>query len=131
MINNFPFSYSISKLEKGDGIKIKLYESKTLINVYYIYEALTQELTGNFKFLSLHKNLDEIIITLKKAFDEKRVNFTEENNKYFIEFQFKAMGKSDKNKIEFKKFEQKNPIDELNKKISSIHNDYKNLYKEI
>ena len=75
MINNFPFSYSISKLEKGDGIKIKLYESKPSINVYYMYEALIQELTCNIKFFSLYKNLDEIITCFKKAFDEKKGKF--------------------------------------------------------
>lgn len=41
------------------------------------------------------------------------------------------MGKSKKNKIELKKYQQKNPIDELNEKITMIQNDYKNLYKEI
>ena len=75
MINNFPFSYSISKLEKGDGIKVKLYESKPSINVYFMYEALIQELTSNIKFFSLYKNLDEIITCFKKAFDEKKGKF--------------------------------------------------------
>ena len=131
MINDTPFSYSISKLAKEDGIKIKLYESKPKTNIYYEYEALTQELTSNIKFLVLCEDLDEMIIALKSAFDEKRAKFIEENHKYYIEFQFEAMGKAKKNKIEFKKFEQKNPIDELKEKIALIQNDYKNLYTEI
>ena len=130
-INNSPFLYSISKLEKGDGIKIKLFESKPKTNIYYEYEALTQELTNSIKFLVLCEDLDEMIIALKSAFDEERAKFVEESNKYFIEFQFEAMGKSKKNKIEFKKYQPKNPIDELNEKITMIQNDYKNLYKEI
>ena len=131
MINDTPFSYSISKLAKEDGIKIKLYESKPKTNIYYEYEALTKELTSNIKFLVLCEDLDEMIIALKSAFDEKRAKFIEENHKYYIEFQFEAMGKAKKNKIEFKKFEQKNPIDELKEKIDLIQNDYKNLYTEI
>lgn len=130
-INNSPFLYSISKLEKGDGIKIKLFESKPKTNIYYEYEALTQELTNSIKFLVLCEDLDEMIIALKSAFDEERAKFVEESNKYFIEFKFEAMGKSKKNKIELIKYQPKNPIDELNEKITMIQNDYKNLYKEI
>ena len=158
-INNSPFLYSISKLEKGDGIKIKLFESKPKTNIYYEDEALTQELTNSIKFLVLCEDLDEMIIALKSAFDEERAKFVEESNKYFIEFKFEAMGKSKKNKIELKKYQPKNPIDELlnftrnkppsmenifffivwsffsqnkeNEKITMIQNDYKNLYKEI
>ena len=74
MINDTPFSYSISKLAKEDGIKIKLYESKPKTNIYYEYEALTKELTSNIKFLVLCEDLDEMIIALKSAFDEKGQN---------------------------------------------------------
>ena len=44
-INNSYFSYSISKSEKEEGIKIKLYESQPKTNIYYEYEATTSQLT--------------------------------------------------------------------------------------
>ena len=73
----------------------------------------------------------KLLLVSKKHLMKKRANFKEEDNKYYIEFQFEAKRKSNKTKIEFKKFEHKNPIDELNDKINSLQNDYKNLYKEI
>ena len=130
-INNSDFSYSISKSEKEEGIKIKLYESQPKTNIYYEYEATTSQLTNSIKTLLICEDLDEMITTLKSAFDEKRAKFLEEKDKSFIEFNFEAMGKSKTYKIEFKKYEPKDPITEINDKITAIQNDCKNLYNEI
>ena len=130
-INGIEYFYSISKLEKTEGIKIKLFESKPKTNIYYEYEASILELTNDIKFLLLCENLDEMISSLKKAFNEGKAKYLEENQKYYIEFHFEAMGKSKTNKIEFKKFVQKDPIAELKEKIELMQSDYKNLAKEI
>ena len=130
-INNSYFSYSISKSEKEKGIKIKLYESQPKTNIYYEYEATISQLTNSIKTLLICEDLDEMITTLKAAFDEKRAKFLEEKDKSFIEFNFKAIGKSKTYKIEFKKYEPKDTLTEINDKITAIHNDCKNLYNEI
>ena len=130
-INGIEYFYSISKLKKGEGLKIKLFESKPKTNIYYEYEAATSELTNEIKFLLLCEDLDEMIIALKTAFNEGRAKYLEENQKCYIEFQFEAMGKSKKNKIEFKKLVQKDPITELKETITLMQTDYKNLAKEV
>ena len=131
LINNSDFSYSISKSEDEKGIKIKLCESEPKTNIYYEYQATTSQLSNSIKALLLCEDLDEMISTLKSAFDEKRAKFLEEQDKSFIEFTFEAMGKSKAYKIEFKKYEPKDPLTELNDKITAIQNDCKNLSKEI
>jgi len=130
-INGIEYFYSISKLEKDKGVKIKLFESKPKTNIYYEYEAATSELTNEIKYLLLCEDLDEMIIALKTAFNEGRAKYLEENQKCYIDFQFEAMGKSKKNKIEFKKFVQKDPITELKEAITLMQTDYKNLAKEV
>ena len=131
LINDSEFSYSISKLEKDEGIKIKLFESNPRTNIYYEYEASTSQLTSSIKTLLICEDLDEMITTLKMAFDEGRAKFLQEHDKSFIELSFEAMGKSKVYKIEFNKFEPKDPLTELNDKITSMQNEYKNLSKEI
>ena len=79
----------------------------------------------------LCEDLDEMISTLKAAFDEGKTKLIEDNNKYYLELQFEAMGKSKIHKIEFIKYEPKDPLTELNERITTIQNDIKNLSKEI
>ena len=131
LINDSEFSYSISKLETGEGIKIKLFESKPRTNIHYEYEASTSQLTSSIKTLLICEDLDEMITTLKMAFDEGRAKFLQEHDKSFIELSFEAMGKSKVYKIEFTKYEPKDPLTELNDKITTIQNECKNLSKEI
>ena len=128
-IKGIEYFYSISKLEKDEGIKIKLFESKPKTNIYYEYEASILELTNDIKFLLLCENLDEMIAYLKKAFNEGRAKYLEEYQKCYIEFQFEAMGKSKTNKIEFKKFIQKDPLTELKEKIELMQIEFKILAK--
>ena len=92
-INGLEYSYSISKLDKAEGLKIRLFESKPKANIYYEYEGTTPELTKSIKVLMLCEDLDEMISTLKATFDEGRTKFIEDNNKYYLELQFEAIGK--------------------------------------
>ena len=92
-INDSQYLYSILKLDKEEGIKIKLFESKPKVNIYYEYEGSISELTKNIKILLLCENLDEMITTLKAAFDEGKAKFVEKEEKYYIELSFEAMGK--------------------------------------
>jgi len=130
-INDSEYLYSILKLEKEEGIKIKLIESTPKTNIYYEYEALTSELTKNIKVLLLCENLDEMIIILKTAFNEGKAKFIEKEEKYYIELTFEAMGKSKTSSIQFIKYEPKDPMTELIDKIKTIENECKNLSKEI
>ena len=130
-INGLEYIYSIQKLDKDEGIKIKLFESIPKTNIYYEYEASISELTKNIKILLLCENLDEMINLLITSFNEGKVKFIEKEEKYYIELQFEAIGKSKISIIELQKFEPKDPITEINDKIHLIENECKNLSKEI
>ena len=130
-INDSEYLYSILKLDKEEGIKIKLYEATPKTNIYYEYEGLTSELTKNIKILLLCENLDEMITTLKSSFNEGKAKFIEKEEKYYIELTFEAMGKSKTSLIQFIKYEPKDPMTEMNDKIKTIENECKNLSKEI
>ena len=129
MIQNFLTLFP--NLEAGEGIKIKLFEANPRTNIYYEYEASTSQLTNSIKTLLICEDLDEMITTLKMAFDEGCAKFLQEHYKSFIELSLEAMGKSRVYKIEFNKFEPKDLLTELNDKIMTIQNECKNLSKEI
>ena len=129
MIQNFLTLFP--NLETGEGIKIKLFEANPRTNIYYEYEASTSQLTNSIKTLLICEDLDEMITTLKMAFDEGCAKFLQEHYKSFIELSLEAMGKSKVYKIEFNKFEPKDLLTELNDKIMTIQNECKNLSKEI
>ena len=130
-INGSEYLYSILKLDKEEGIKIKLFESTPKTNIYYEYEASTSELTKNIKILLLCENLDEMISILKSAFNEGKAKFIEKEEKYYIELTFEAIGKSKTSLIQFIKYEPKDPMTEINDKIKAIENECQNLSKEI
>ena len=130
-INGSEYLYSILKLDKEDGIKIKLFESKPKTNIYYEYKGSKSELTENIKILLLCENLDEMISILESIFNEGKAKFIEKEEKYFVELEFNAMGKSKKSLIQFIKYETKDPINELNDKINEIKIECKNLSTEI
>ena len=73
MIQNFLTLFP--NLETGEGIKIKLFEANPRTNIYYEYEASTSQLTNSIKTLLICEDLDEMITTLKMAFDEGRAKF--------------------------------------------------------
>ena len=124
-INGLEYSYSISKLDKAEGIKIKLFESNPGTNIYYEYEGTSSELTKSIKVLMICEDLDKMISTIKTTFDEGRTKFIEDNNKYYLELQFEEIGKSKVYKIEFIKYDPKDSLTELNNIINTVQNDIK------
>ena len=118
--------YDIIKVD-DEGIKIKVFEPKNN-EIYYEYEASKSKLKEDIQILVYYEDLNEMISTIKRIFNEGKVQFLEENNKYYIELQFKIMGTSKKNKIELIKHDF---ISDLNKRINKIENDIKNINKEI
>ena len=69
--------YDIIKTD-DERIKIKLLESK---NIYYEYEASKSKLKEDIQILLNCEDLNEMISTIKRIFNEGRVKFLEENNK--------------------------------------------------
>ena len=116
--------YDIIKID--EGIKIKLSEPKG--GIYYEYEASKTKLKEDIQILLNCENINDMFSTIKSIFDEGRVKFFEENNKYYIELYFETTGQYKNYKIELNKHDY---ISELNNKINIIEKDIKNIYKEI
>ena len=131
IINDLEYSFSISKLDKEEGIRIKLFELKTKTNIYYLYEASKEQLIKNIKVLSLCEDIEEMIFSINEIFTQKKVRFEEKEGKYYIELKFEAIGKTKISTLELTKFEPKDPIIELNDKIKNMENDIKNLSIQI
>ena len=82
--------YDIIKVD-DKGIKIKLFEPKNN-DIYYEYESSKSKLKEDIQILVYYEDLNEMISTIKRIFNEGKVKFLEENNKYCIELQFEIMG---------------------------------------
>ena len=60
-IKDSEYLYYISKLEKDEGIKIKLSEANPKTNIYYEYEASKIKFKENIQILFYSESLDEMI----------------------------------------------------------------------
>ena len=118
--------YDIIKVD-DEGIKIKVFEPKNN-EIYYEYQASKSKLKEDIQILVNCEDLNEMISTIERIFNEGKAKFFEENIKHFIELQFEIMGVSKKNKIELIKHDFKS---DLNNRINIIENDIKNINKEI
>ena len=67
-IDNSDYTYSISKLENEEGIIIKLVESNPKANIFFTYEALTEQLIKDIKILYTCESIEEMILSLKEVF---------------------------------------------------------------
>ena len=131
IINEIEYIYSVTKLKEKEGVTIKLFESKPKTNIYYLYEADIEKLTKDIKVLLICEDLEEMIATLIDTFNERKVTFLEQENKYYLELKFGAIGKTKTSKIELTKYKQKDKLSELSDKINELENEYNKLNKEI
>ena len=127
IIDNSPFSYLISKLDKEEGIIIKLSESKPKTNIYYTYEALTEQIIKDIKILYSCESIEEMILFLKEVFDKGKAKVENKEGKY--ELLFEGFGKAKKSVVELKKFEPKDPLAGLNDRIKNIEERFENITK--
>ena len=108
-IENVEYVYSISKLEKEEGISIKLTEAKPNKNITFKYEGSTDKITKDIKILSACDNLEEMLNDLQDIFINDKITVEKREEKYYMVLEISKKEKLKKYEIELKKEE---PIDE-------------------
>ena len=130
-IDNSDYTYSISKLENEEGIIIKLVESNPKTNIFYTYEALTEQLIKDIKILYTCESIEEMILSLKEVFSNGKVKVENKEGKYLLELLFEGFGKAKKSVIELKKNEPKDPFTQINDRIKAIEEKLEDISKKI
>ena len=125
------YKYSILKMEKENGIIIKLSEEKPKKNFTFIYEALMDQIVKDIKILYIYENVDAMINALYDIFNKGKIIFEEKDNKYIMEIDVSLLGKLSKYEIEFKKQEPDDKKIGLLKKFKDLDNSFKELKEEI
>ena len=125
------YSYSIIRSEnEEDSIIIKLFDQNKKSTKYFTYEAPSQKLRNDIKFLSLCENLDEIIISLNNIFSEGNAKDEENNGQFYLELKFVVTGIAKKSIIQLTEHDPEKPKRELEIKIDKLENKYKELFNK-
>lgn len=85
VIDDSEFFYTIGELENKDGIYIKLEEVKPKNNVYFLYEASTEKLINEIKFLCIFENPEQRIDLLQQFFTNDKIKIIKNEEKYLME----------------------------------------------
>ena len=117
------YSYSIIRSEnEEDSIIIKLFDQNQKSTKYFTYEAPSQKLRNDIKFLSLCENLDEMIISLNNVFSLGNAKVEENHGNYFLELKFVVTGIAKKSIIQLTEHDPEKPKRELEIKIDILEN---------
>ena len=125
------YKYSITKMEKENGIIIKLSEVKPKKNITFTYEALRDKVIKDIKILYIYENIDEMIKTLNDIFNKGKITVEEKDNKYIMKIDVSVLEKLSEYEIELEKHEQNEKQPKILLKLKEIDNKYKELKEEI
>ena len=125
------YKYSITKMEKENGIMIKLSEVKPKKNITFIYEAQRDKIIKDIKILYIYENIDEMIKTLSDIFNKGKITVEEKDNKYIMKIDFSILDKLSEYEIELEKHEPNEKQPKILLKLKEIDNKYKELKEEI
>ena len=144
IIDDSEFSFSIGELKDNNGISIELKEVKKKLNVYFLYEATTEKLKNELKFLvDLCSNNEEIINSLYQLFKNDKVKILKKEDKYImeLELEFSIIGLAKKYEVTLEKIEipepEPEPVEEdvmscikkINEKYIELKNELNKLKK--
>ena len=133
LINQINYKYSITKSERDpNSLIIKLFDPSQKSKFYLTYEASFEQLLKDIKFLSVCEDLDEAIESLEKIFSKGNVEVVEKEGIFNLGLIVEILNKKcfvklTKNEIE----EEKEPQNELEKRIIQLENNYKDLFNKV
>ena len=135
-INGINYSYSIAKSEnEEESLTIKLYDPSEKSNTYFTYDAPSQKLKEEIKFLFFCESLDEMIDSLREVFSQGNAIVEEKDGEFTIEFKVSGFKKKCLIKLVKHEIKQlKEPNNELELKINKLeikYNDLLNKFEEI
>ena len=130
-IENVEYTYLITKLEKEDGISIKLSELKPNKNISFIYEASTDEIKNDIKKLYICENIEEIICDLNDIFLKDKIIVEKREEKYIMIIETMINEKIKKYEIDLLKKESIDKYTKLLLKLNDISTNFKEIQEEI
>lgn len=142
LINGIHYSYSITKSEnEEESLIIKLYEPEQKSNLYFTYEASTEKISKDIKFLSICEDREEMIASLNEAFSQGNVQVEEKDEVYNMEFKVSGFGIKKKCIIQLTKHEIEQPkeqikeleggmIEQFQNKLNDLYNKFEQLKTE-
>ena len=136
LINGTNYSYSIAKSEnEEESLTIKLYDPSQKSKTYFTYDAPSQKLIEEIKFLFFCESLDEMIDSLKEVFSQGNAIVEEKGGEFTMEFKVSGFKKKCLIKLikhEIAQSEESN--NELETKINKLeikYNDLLHKFEEI
>ena len=130
-IENVEYTYLITKLEKEDGISIKLSELKPNKNISFIYEASTDKIKNDIKKLYICENIEEIICDLNDIFLKDKIIVEKREEKYIMIIETMINEKIKKYEIDLLKKESIDKYTKLLLKLNDISTNFKEIQEEI
>ena len=130
-IENVEYTYLITKLEKEDGISIKLSELNPNKNISFIYEASSDKIKNDIKKLYICENIEEIIFDLNNIFLKDKIIVEKREEKYYMIIETMINEKIKKYEIELMKKESIDKYTELLLKLNDINTKFMEIQEEI
>ena len=125
------YKYSIKKMEKENGIIIRLSEVKPCKNITFTYEALRDKVIKDIKILYIYENIDEMINALNDIFNKGKITVEEKDKKYIMKIDVSLLDKLSEYQIELEKHDQNEKQPKILLKLKEMNDKYNELKEEI
>ena len=127
-IEGVEYKCTIDKMKNKDGISITLSEVKKDKGITFTYQASSEKIINDIKYLSMGENLEDQIELLKDIFSEEKIEVEKKEDKYIMNIE-KAFSKKIKYKYEII-LEKHEPIDKMTEIVLRL-DDIEKKFKEI
>ena len=125
------YKYSIKKMEKENGIIIRLSEVKPCKNITFTYEALRDKVIKDIKILYIYENIDEMINALNDIFNKGKITVEEKDKKYIMKIDVSLLDKLSEYQIELEKHDPNEKQPKILLKLKEMNDKYNELKEEI
>lgn len=125
------YKYSIKKMEKENGIIIRLSEVKPCKNITFTYEALRDKVIKDIKILYIYENINEMINALNDIFNKGKITVEEKDKKYIMKIDVSLLDKLSEYQIELDKHDPNEKQPKILLKLKEMNDKYNELKEEI
>ena len=125
------YKYSIKKMEKENGIIIRLSEVKPCKNITFTYEALRDKVIKDIKILYIYENINEMINALNDIFNKGKITVEEKDKKYIMKIDVSLLDKLSEYQIELEKHDPNEKQPKILLKLKEMNDKYNELKEEI
>ena len=125
------YKYSIKKMEKENGIIIRLSEVKPCKNITFTYKALRDKVIKDIKILYIYENINEMINALNDIFNKGKITVEEKDKKYIMKIDVSLLDKLSEYQIELEKHDPNEKQPKILLKLKEMNDKYNELKEEI